>query len=198
MKRRRGLRFRRKKGRRKFRIKFDYLPVIGAWIFKIAAVVLLAFVYVWYFGQRVGTIGDSMNPVLRNGDVVLVNRIVYNATTPKRGDIIVFKPKGNENTHYYIKRIIGLPGETVEIIENSIYINGEKLEEDYETTKIDDVGIVSEKMQLASDEYFVLGDDRENSEDSRNADVGNVKRSYIYGKAWFVISPRKDFGFVKE
>ena len=138
-----------------------------------------------------------MKPILRNGDVVLVNRIVYNASRPKRGDIIVFKPKGNENSHYYIKRIIGLPGETVEIIENHVYINGEKLKEDYKTTDINDVGIVSEKMQLASDEYFVLGDDRENSEDSRNADVGNVKRSYIYGKAWFIVSPKKDFGFVR-
>lgn len=200
MKRKRGLGFRKKRRhrRRRLRINWGYLPVIGAWLFKIAAVCLMAFVFVWYFGQRVSMIGDSMKPVLENGDVVLVNRIVYNATTPKRGDIIVFKPKGNENTHYYIKRIVGLPGETVEIIENSIYINGEKLEEDYETTKISDVGIVSEKMQLASDEYFVLGDDRENSEDSRNADVGNVKRSYIYGKAWFVVSPRKDFGFIKE
>ena len=138
-----------------------------------------------------------MKPVLQNGDVVLVNRIVYNATTPKRGDIIVFKPKGNENAHYYIKRIVGLPGETVEIIENSVYINGEKLVEDYKTTDIDNVGIVSEKIKLGSDEYFVLGDDRENSEDSRSADVGNVKRSYIYGKAWFIVSPGKDFGFIK-
>lgn len=138
-----------------------------------------------------------MKPVLENGDVVLVNRVVYNATTPKRGDIIVFKPKGNENTHYYIKRIVGLPGETVSIIENSVYINGEKLEEDYETTNIDDVGIVSEEVKLASDEYFVLGDDRENSEDSRDADVGNVKRSYIYGKAWFVVSPKENIGFVR-
>ena len=72
-----------------------------------------------------------MKPVLQNGDVVLVNRIVYNATTPKRGDIIVFKPKGNENAHYYIKRIVGLPGETVEIIENNVYIDCEKLVEDY-------------------------------------------------------------------
>ena len=128
---------------------------------------------------------------------MLVNRIVYNATTPKRGDIIVFKPKGNENDHYYIKRIVGLPGETVEIIENRVYINGERLDEDYETTNIDDVGVVDGKLKLAGDEYFVLGDNRENSEDSRSADVGNVKREYIYGKAWFVISPREHFGFVK-
>lgn len=173
------------------------LPAIGSWIFKIAVVLLFAFVYVWYFGQKVGTVGDSMNPVLENGDVVLVNRIVYNATKPKRGDVIVFKPKGNENSHYYIKRIIGLPNETVEIIDNSIFIDGEKLEEEYQTSEMGDVGIMTEKMKLGSDEYFVLGDDRENSEDSRNADVGNVKRSDIYGKAWFVSSPRKNIGFIK-
>ena len=210
MDRRKSAAYRKNKRRRKaiskkfrfrlpdIRSKLEYLPEVIEWTFKIAVIGLLAFVSVWYFGQRVSTVGDSMKPVLENGDVVLVNRIVYNATTPKRGDIIVFKPKGNENAHYYIKRIIGLPGETVEILENSIYIDGEKLEEDYETTDIDDVGIVSEKIQLGSDEYFVLGDDRENSEDSRNADVGNVKRSYIYGKAWFVVSPKNNFGFVKE
>ena len=187
----------RKSRKKKFRMNLHQLSIVGKWIFKIAVVCLLAFVAVWYFGQQVSTVGDSMNPVLSNGDVVLVNRIVYNATTPKRGDIIVFKPKGNENAHYYIKRIIGLPGETVEIMENHIYIDGEKLEEDYETTDIDDVGIVNEKIQLDGDEYFVLGDNRKSSEDSRNADIGNVKREYIYGKAWFVLSPKKDFGFIR-
>lgn len=186
-----------KQPKKKFRINLEHLVIIGKWVFKIAVTCLLAFVGVWYFGQQVSTVGDSMNPVLNNGDVVLVNRIIYNATTPKRGDIIVFKPKGNENAHYYTKRIIGLPGESVEIIENRIYIDGEKLEEDYVTTDIDDVGIVNEKIQLAGDEYFVLGDNRKSSEDSRNADVGNVKREYIYGKAWLVISPKSNFGFVK-
>lgn len=143
-------------------------------------------------------IGDSMNPILRNGDVVLVNRLVYNARRPRRGDIIVFKPKGNENSHYYIKRVIGLPGEKVEFRENEIYINGNRLEEKYQSTAVDRTGIVTEKMELGSDEYFVLGDDRENSEDSRDADVGNVKREHIFGKAWFVISPRDSFGFIKE
>lgn len=191
--RRRGFRLRRTR-RKKIHIDRSYLPLIGKWIFRIAIVCLLAFVGVWYFGQQISTVGDSMNPVLSNGDVVLVNRIVYNATTPKRGDIIVFKPKGNENVHYYIKRIVGLPGETVEIIENRIYIDGERLEEDYETTNIDDLGIANEKIQLSGDEYFVLGDDRENSEDSRSADIGNVKRAYIYGKAWLILSPVKHFG----
>ena len=180
----------------RLRLNWEYLPVVAKWVFEIAVVCLFAFVAVWYFGQRVSTVGDSMGPVLRNGDVVLVNRIVYNATTPKRGDVIVFKPKGNENDHYYIKRIVGLPGETIEIIENRVYIDGERLEEDYETTNIDDVGVVDEKLKLAGDEYFVLGDNREQSEDSRDADVGNVKREYIYGKAWFVITPGDEFGFV--
>ena len=187
-----------KKQKKQIKLNLRMLKQIGSRVVKIGIVCLLAFVFVWYFGQQISTVGDSMNPVLSNGDVVLVNRIVYDATSPKRGDIIVFKPKGNENSHYYTKRIIGLPGETLEIIEGSVYIDGERLEEDYETTEIKDVGIITEKMKLDGDEYFVLGDNRENSEDSRMADVGTVKRSYIYGKAWFVVSPWKHFGFIKD
>lgn len=163
-------------------------------ILEAGLVLLFAFVFVWYFGQRVSTVGSSMEPVLENGDVVFVNRFVYNTSSPKRGDVIVFKPRGNENSHYYIKRIIGLPGETVEIIEGAIYIDGEKLEENYDATEVRDVGIVTGEMELKGDEYFVLGDARDRSEDSRMADVGNVKRSYIYGKAWFVVSPLEHFG----
>lgn len=164
---------------------------------KIGLVCLLAFAYVWFFGQKVSTVGDSMKPVLNNGDMVLVNRLVYNAMMPRRGDVIVFKPKGNKNSHYYIKRVIGLPGETVEIIENSIFIDGERLEEEYETSDITDVGAAADKIELGENEYFVLGDDRENSKDSRSADVGNVKRVDIYGKAWFVSSPIKHAGFIR-
>ena len=200
MRRRRKRRFFKRIRRKKvgFHIDLKKLAAIGMWAFKTGVACLLAFVCVWFFGQQVSTVGDSMKPVLGNGDVVLVNRIIYNATTPKRGDIIIFKPKGNENVHYYTKRIIGLPGETVEIMENRVYIDGERLEEGYETTDIDDVGIVTEKVKLAGDEYFVLGDNRASSEDSRNADVGNVKREYIYGKAWFVISFGDHFGWIKH
>ena len=193
----RGLKFRRRRRRRnKFRI--EMLRPVAVWAGKIAIVCLFAFVFVWYFGQRVAVVGDSMNQILNNGDIALVNRIVYDATAPKRGDIIVFKPKGNENSHYYIKRIIGLPGEKVQILEGEIYIDGEKLEEDYGVSEITDPGIAAEEIELEGNEFFVLGDDRENSEDSRMADVGNVKRSYIYGKAWFVISPWENFGFVRS
>ena len=181
----------------KFHLNFKYIGAVAVWTMKVAAVCLLAFVFVWFFGQQVSTVGDSMKPVLENGDVVLVNRVIYNATTPKRGDVIVFKPKGNNNTHYYIKRVIGLPGETIEIKENNIYIDGEMISEDYMTTPIDNIGYLEEPVVLDEDEYFVLGDDRANSEDSRHVAVGNVKRMYIYGKAWFVISG-ENFGFVKE
>lgn len=177
-------------------INFSKLKLVSSWIFKILITILLAYVFVCYFGQRVSAVGDSMNPRLNNGDVVLVNRFVYNTSSPKRGDLIVFKPKGNENSHYYIKRVIGLPGETIEFLEGNIYINGEKLQEEYESTPVNDVGIITEKIELNGDEYFVLGDVREKSEDSRMADVGNVKRKYIYGKAWFVISPISRFGFL--
>ena len=175
----------------------EALPYVFGWTVKLGLVCLFAFVYVWFFGQKVSTVGDSMNPVLSNGDAVLVNRIVYNAMRPRRGDVVVFKPGGNKNSHYYIKRIIGLPGETVEIIENCIFIDGERIEEEYETSEISDVGIAAEKIELGENEYFVLGDDRENSVDSRSEDVGNVERKDIYGKAWFVVSPIKHIGFIK-
>lgn len=175
----------------------EAIPYVFGWTVKIGLVCLSAFVYVWFFGQKVSVVGDSMNPVLSNGDTVLVNRIVYNAMRPRRGDVVVFKPEGNQNSHYYIKRIIGLPGETVEIIENGIFIDGERIEEEYETSEISDVGVAAEKIELGENEYFVLGDDRENSVDSRSEDVGNVERKDIYGKAWFVASPIKHIGFIR-
>lgn len=176
---------------------FEALPYVCGWIVKIGLVCLLAFVYVWFFGQKVSTVGDSMKPVLSNGDTVLVNRIIYNAMRPRRGDVVVFKPGNDKNSHYYIKRIIGLPGESVEIIENGIFIDGERLGEEYDTSEISDVGVAAEKVELGENEYFVLGDDRENSVDSRSADMGNVKRKDIYGKAWFVTSPMKHIGFIR-
>ena len=174
----------------------EWIPGALTWILQIAIVCGFAFIAVWYFGQRVSTIGDSMNPILKNGDIVLVNRIVYDASSPKRGDIIVFKPNGNENLHSYIKRIVGLPGETVQIVDNVIYIDGEPVEEKWEVTGSTEAGLAGEEITLAGDEFFVLGDNRENSEDSRMPDIGNVKRSEIEGKAWFVVTFGGRFGWI--
>lgn len=183
-------------GKEKKQIDYDLIRTVGIWAFKIILICLLALVIVFYFGRQVKNSGDSMRPAVLDGDIVLVNRMIYDASKPKRGDIIVFKPNGNENARSYIKRIIGLPGETVQIKDGEIYIGGEKLEEKYETTAIEDAGTASEEITLDGDEYFVLGDNRRNSEDSRMADIGNVKRSEIEGKAWFVLSTKGNFGFI--
>lgn len=168
------------------------------WTVQIAITCMIAFVLVWFFGQRVSNAGDSMKPVLQNGDVVLVNRLIYNASKPKRGDIIAFKPNGNENTHYSIKRVVGLPGETVQIKDGSVYINGTETLEHIFAEDIEEAGIAEEPVILDGTEYFVLGDNHLSSDDSRMADIGNVKRSEIYGKVWLVASFGSDFGFVKR
>lgn len=158
---------------------------------------MLAFWVVRYLGQWRSVVGDSMNPVLHNGDIVLVNQIVYDASNPKRGDVIVFKPDENEELHVYIKRIVGLPGETIQIKDGKLYIDGKELKEEYKTTAIEDAGVAVEEIKLKKDEYFVLGDNRMASEDSRSLKVGNVKKTDIEGKAWFVIFPKEHVGFLK-
>ena len=184
---------------KKRRKKMDYglMMEISGWIFQIAIVCFVAFLFVWYLGYKVSTIGDSMSPQLHNGDVVLVNRLLYETRKPKRGEIIAFKPNGSENSHDYIKRVIGLPGETIEYSDGKLLIDGEEWKDEYKTTKMEELGVLEEAITLKSDEYFVLGDDRQNSEDSRTANIGNVKKSEITGKVWFIISPIKHFGFVK-
>ena len=167
------------------------------WILYIGIVLILSWLIVTFVGVRTVVDGQSMEPTLQDGNNLIVDKLSYRFRDPKRYEIIVFPYKYEENT-YYIKRIIGLPGETVQILEGEIYIDGEKLEEDYGVSEITDPGIAAEEIELAGDEFFVLGDDRENSEDSRMADVGAVKRSYIYGKVWFIVSPWEDFGLVRS
>lgn len=165
---------------------------------EIAFACLLAYSIVLFYGQRVSNAGDSMSPVLKNGDVVLVDRLVYNIVRPKRGDIIVFKPGGNENAHYMIKRVAALPGETIQIKNGSIYINGAVWTEKIYVSDITLAGLAAEPVELGSDEYFVIGDNHEGSDDSRTPDVGNVKRKDIFGKAWFIASFGENFGRLKN
>ena len=183
--------------KRRKRVDYELVQNIVVWVIQIVIVCALAFGIVWYFGHKVSMIGDSMSPQLKNGDVTLINRLAYDARRPRRGEVIAFRPNGNENTHYYIKRVIGLPGETISYHDGELYIDGEVLEEKYETTELVELGLLEDEITLEGDEYFVLGDDRKHSEDSRVANIGNVKRSEIAGKVWFVTSPMKRFGFVK-
>ena len=147
-------------------------------------VVFLAFVLMFFFGTKTSVIGDSMMPALYNGQQILIDKFVYKISSPKRGDVVIFQPNGNENTHYYEKRIIGLPGETVQIVDGYVYINGSKLDEDDTFDLIEDPGIAKDELILQPYEYFVLGDNRNSSEDSRSGNMGPVKKEYIIGKAW--------------
>lgn len=184
--------------RKKYRsLKTEKVKTAIEWGTEIIVVCILAWMLVSFFGQRVSNAGDSMSPVLKNGDVVLINRIVYDARKPKRGEIIAFRPNGNENAHYCIKRVVGLPGETIQIKDGKIYIDGKVQKKDIYTSDLDFAGIAEKKLTLGETEYFVLGDNSAGSDDSRLADIGNVKREDIGGKVWFVTNIGKNFGFVK-
>ena len=169
-----------------------------------AIYLLCVLVAVWlvitFVGQRTEVEGASMENTLHNGDNLIVDKLSYRFHDPERFDIIVFPFQFQDNT-YYIKRIIGLPGETVQIMDDgSIYINGEKLEENYgmEVIKPETIGRAAEPIELGDDEYFVMGDNRNNSSDSRTDMVGNIKRENIIGKAWLRIWPVSDFGVLQH
>ena len=164
----------------------------------ILAVLILAVLFVKYVGQRTTVIGSSMEPTLSDGDSLIVDKLTYRISNPKRFDVIVFPFQYEEGT-YYIKRIIGLPGETVRIDEDgNIYINGNILNENYGAAVMTDPGIAINEIVIGEDEYFVLGDNRNHSSDSRTQAVGLVKREDILGRAWLRIFPFKKIGFVKH
>ena len=179
--RRRSLSF-HEKPKKKFNKQLFY--EVLSWGFGIVLAVFLSFVIIMFFGIKTSMVGSSMEPVIYNGQNVLINRVAFNLSSPKRGDIIVFKPNGNKNSHLYIKRVIGLPGETIQIINGKVYINGSVYSDDV-AIDTKEAGIATSEVQLDTDEYFVLGDNRTNSEDSRSANIGNVKTSMIEGKAWY-------------
>ena len=168
------------------------------WLFYILIIIGLTYLIITYVGQRTRVSGSSMETTLSDGDNLIVDKLSYRFQDPKRFDIVVFPYKYEENT-YYIKRIIGLPGDTVQVKDGYTYINGELLESDiYGAEVMIEAGTASEPITLGEEEYFVLGDNHESSDDSRMADVGNVQREDIYGKVWFVAGFGSNFGFVKD
>lgn len=183
--------------KRKKKISASLLKEILIWVFDIVVVLIIAFALVHFIGEKTSIIGESMSPTLENDDIVIINKFIYEVSSPDRNDIVVFKPYGNEKLHYYIKRVIGLPGETVQIAEGKIYIDGKLLEEVIDIDLITNPGLASNPITLGKDEYFVLGDNRNNSEDSRFSEIGNVKKDDIAGKAWFRISPKSKIGFIE-
>ncbi len=172
--------------KKKKRITSKLIREIFSWIFITILAMVIAFALVLAFGMQVKVIGDSMEPSLYNGQGILVDKALSKIISPKTGDIIVFLPNGNINSHYYVKRVVATPGDKVQIIDGSLYINDEiRVEDDDIYDKMEDAGIAANPIKLQSGEYFVLGDNRNSSEDSRTANIGIVKSGMIVGKAWF-------------
>ena len=167
-------------------------------ILYILVVLLGTYLLITFVGQRTSVSGSSMEPTLSNNDQLILDKISYRFSEPQRFDIIVFPFHYAEKT-FYVKRIIGLPGETVQIdLQGNIYINGQILNEDYGKETINFAGLAVEPITLGDDEYFVMGDNRNNSSDSRDPSVGNIRRSNIIGKAWVRIWPLNKFGVLKH
>lgn len=194
MSKNKGLDFRKK---RRKKISSALIKEILSWFFWIFASAFTAVVIMYVFGLRTNVIGNSMEPGLHSGQQILINRLIYQVSSPKRDDIIAFQPNGNDSSHYYIKRIVALPGETVQISNGYVYIDG-KISEDSRFDKIQDPGIAINEIRLKDDEYFVLGDNRNFSEDSRAGNIGVVNKSFMIGKVWFRLSKKlENIGFVK-
>jgi signal peptidase I len=160
----------------------------------IVFILICVFIIPKYVIQRTIVSGTSMEPTLISKDNLLVEKVSYYFSDPKRFDVVVFYPQGEESSEYYVKRVIGLPGETIQIIGSEIFINGKILKEDYGKDPISYVGIAKEPLQLEKDEYFLMGDNRKISFDSRYKDIGPIRDKYIVGKAVLRIWPLNKFG----
>lgn len=193
MSKRKGLSFYKKKKK----LSASVIREIWSYAFLIFATILIAFVLVYSIGMKTNVIGVSMEPQLYNGQAILVNRLGYKIFPPRAGDVVVFLPNGNKNSHFYVKRVIAVPGDKVQIKEGKLYVDG-TLYEGVDYDKIADPGIAENEITLESDEFFVLGDNVNNSEDSRSGNIGAVKRKDIIGKVWFhMAAGDTSVGFMK-
>lgn len=174
-----------------------HLHIIVTLLAYMAIIVFLAVIVPKFFVEKTQVIGESMENTLFNGDDIIINKFAYRVNSPRRYDLIVFYPKGNKKSDYLVKRVIGVPGETIQIINGIIYIDGKQVEEDYGKNAMVGAGMASVPIRLGKGEYFVLGDNRLISRDSRYSSVGIVKKEYIVGKVWLRIFPMDEFGAVK-
>lgn len=172
----------------------NMLRQVIKWIVDIIVVISLAWFAVYGFGTQVRIVGQSMMPELKEEDVVLMNRLVYDFGDPDRFDVVVFDREDRKSN---VKRVIGLPGETVQIKSGYLYIDGVRLEAEDNLDQVALAGLAENPVTLGEDEYFLLGDNRDGSEDSRFANIGNVKRKQIQGKIWLRLMPLIDLELIE-
>ena len=177
--------------------KTDMKREVISWVIYLLVIVALTFLIVTFVGQRTRVSGQSMENTLHDGDNLIVDKISYRFRDPKRYEIIVFPYQYEKNT-YYIKRIIGLPGETVQVKDGYVYIDEEKLDEHYGKEVMNSAGIAEAPIELGDDEYFVLGDNRNHSSDSRDPSVGVLHRDDLIGRAWVRIWPLDSIGVIQH
>lgn len=166
-----------------------YIKALLLWIIEIALVILAAYLIIEYAVEKTTMMGVSMNTTLNDGEKIIINKLAYIKGEPERFDVIVFSQSKSGHGYYNIKRVIGLPGETVEIVNGEVYINGVKLQEEIEVEAMRVAGLADDAILLGENEFFVLGDNRNYSEDSRFANIGIVVRNDIIGKAWIRLEP---------
>ncbi len=160
------------------------------------AIILLVFWLVTHFiGEKTNVIGKSMEPHIHDGDFFILNKLTYRFSDPERFDIVVF-PYNNTKSNY-IKRVIGLPGDTVDFSEGKILINGQLLDENFGYEPIKVLGNQEFPLIVPEGEYFVMGDNRNESSDSRYQDVGTIAKKKLLGKTWLRIWPLNRIGFVE-
>ncbi len=155
--------------------------------------VTIVFLVTSFVVTHTKVIGHSMQDTLNQGEYLLINRLTYQFSDPKQFDIVVFKHSEEDK---YIKRVIATPGQKIQIINSKIYVDDKIVNENYGNAPITDPGNAAEPIFLGEDEYFVLGDNRNHSSDSRFDDVGLVKRDKIQGKVLLRIYPIDKFGTV--
>lgn len=170
--------------RRRKKVDFGKIRYILVFALELIAVIALAYGVVIAFGKQVECSNSSMEPTYKTSDKLLVNTITYKLSSPENGDIIAFKPKSNVNASYSVKRVIAVPGDTIYINNGRIYLNDELYKENLDVERIENAGIAATPITLLDDQYFVLGDNRNSSEDSRFESVGFVSSEDILGKIW--------------
>lgn len=182
--------------RRKKKISSVHVREVFIWLFGIATAVFIAVVLNIFLGVTTRVVGVSMEPALYNGQKIFINSFIYLVSSPQKGDVVVFLPNGNENSHYYVKRVVAVPGDKVVITGGVLYVNGE--ESPWVTDRLTDPGIAANEFTIQNGEYFCIGDNPGNSEDSRSPNIGPVKEIDMLGKVWFRASCEEaSMGFVK-